>query len=403
MSFIISGLHMISRGNKRGRIRINITTYKSREHYQECKMEDRAKIKCCNKGYHNQYVCAICLNSKTEDRTKECCKKIPKSCPICQKNQECNGKFKERDRFADEKEPVCALRHRTEDCIEKSPNIKERSNCSHNTKGRLASERDRSPNAKTVQTSDTNVSQGLTLLNEVLTVFQNNKVEINKEKVKTGLLKDAAVSTLDNNNEKTPKDKAKLTVSTFQYSIDDKKNITENGKFTLVNCCQPIYVKTQNSLDLIKHKSSSIPQMKLEELKYSLKEKSRSKDAIEEVNRMFATVRKSGRHTENSNRPMVRSGPRVLPLVKSHPVKQDFGPEYNDLHVCKCCQTRMSSGDSKTDCCHDKQKEKCDKCVYMLCCHYEKSRKVQTGVLICEHCRDMNEEQGCHNCMEDGG
>ncbi|KAJ8704606.1 hypothetical protein PYW07_011794 [Mythimna separata] len=388
-------------------IRINITTYKNQEHTED-EMEERTNKKYCNKAYHNKFVCAICLNPKVEDRNCECCKKVSKSCPICQNTKECCGKVKEKERRVAEKETFCVMRNKTRDYRDKSPVTRDRIiDCSGNIKGRVIEQEKirREPIAKTVQTSDTNVAQGLSLLNEVLTVFQNKKVDINKEKVKSGLLRDVAVSTADEVDEKTQKDKSKLSVSTFQYSIDDKKNIIENGKFTVMNCCQPVYLKAQNSLDLLKHKSSSIPQMKLEELKYSLKEKSRSKDAIEEVNRMFATVRKGGKFTENSNRPMVRSGPRVLPVVKTPDQnKKDFGTEQSEIYSCKCCQTNMSSGDSfvKPQCGHGSDKVKCDKCVYMLCCHYEKAHKMQTGVLMCEHCRVLNDEC-CQNCVDDSG
>lgn len=359
---------MLSSATKK-KICIHITTYKREELDQDNDMDEKAN----KKGYkaHNKFVCAICLNSKVDDKSKECCKKISKSCPICQKNcVNCANTHKmEKERVVADKEKAIT---------------------------------DKDSNVKTVQTSETNVAQGLSLLNEVLTVFQNKKVDINKEKVKSGLLKDVAVSTDDKNDEKNAKDQSRLTVSTFQYSIDESKK-PENGKFTIVNCCQPDFVKkSQYSIDLIKHKSSSIPQMKLEELKYSLKEKSRSKDAIEEVNRMFATVRKPGKHMENSNRPVVRNGPRVLPVVKNKVYqenKKDLSVEVNDKHSCKCCQTCMSSGDSfmKNDCGHDSEKERCDKCVYMLCCHYENKRKRQTGVLICEHCRSLNEEHYCQH------
>ncbi|PZC84798.1 uncharacterized protein LOC110384653 [Helicoverpa armigera] len=351
---------------------IHITTYRPR--YEE--MDE--KVKNCFKG-HNKYVCSICLN-KGGEKNGECCKKAPKNCPICQKNRECTT----RDCSAGKKDKPTAT--------EKAGILKD-------------------PNVKTVQTSDTNVSQGLTLLNEVLTVFQNKKVDGTKEKVKPGRFKDAAVSTDDKTDERSVKerDRPRLTVSTFQYSIDEnKKYAYENGHCVIVNCCQPDFVRKQNSIDLIKHKSSSIPQMKLEELKYSLKEKTKSKDAIEEVNRLFATVKRPGKMSENSNRPMVRNGPRVLPVVNSnyHDVvkKKNFGVECN-VHSCKCCHTCMSSGDAfpKNECCHD-ENEKCEKCVYMLCCHYESVRKrqKQNGVLICEHCRDMHEGHFFqHNYVDD--
>ncbi|CAH0698035.1 unnamed protein product [Spodoptera exigua] len=329
---------------------------------------------------NQKYVCAMCLNNRVEGKSSECCRKIPKSCPICIKSRDC--------------------------CVSEGKKDKE-------TKDKCVPSKD--PNAKTVQTSDTNVAQGLSLLNEVLTVFQNKKVDMNKEKVKSGVvLKDAAVATDDRYNDKNIKDRTRLTVSTFQYSIEESKKVHhETGRFIIVNASQPEVVGSRNSVDLIKHKSSSIPQMKLEELKYSLKAKTRSKDAIEEVNRLFATVRKpSPKNSDMSNRPMVRNGPRVLPVVNNNfntttePYKRDFGYACDNSQnsSCKVCQTCMSSGDSnsKNECSHS-DKQKCDKCVYMLCCHYENKRKVQTGVLICDHCRELNEEYGGHHsCMEDG-
>ncbi|XP_035455477.2 uncharacterized protein LOC118279800 [Spodoptera frugiperda] len=372
---------MISVSNGRS-VSIKITTYiKPSDLIGKAKMDDRSPKKCQKS---QKYVCSLCLNNRVEGKGSECCRRIPKSCPICQKTKESalNEVKKEKD------------------VRDKGVDMKEVPN--------------KDPNVKTVQTSDTNVAQGLSLLNEVLTVFQNKKVDMNKEKVKSGLLKDVAVATDDQNDDKNLKDRARLTVSTFQYSIEDSKRCHENGKFIIVNSSQPEVVGCRNSVDLIKHKSSSIPQMKLEELKYSLKAKSRSKDAIEEVNRLFATVRKpSQKISDASNRPMVRNGPRVLPVVNNNyslyaePNKRDLGFECVNPHnsSCKVCQTCMSSGDSNTknECCHP-DKQRCDKCVYMLCCHYEKQRKVQTGVLICEHCREMNEEYCCqHDCIEDSG
>ncbi|XP_075988020.1 uncharacterized protein LOC142984351 [Anticarsia gemmatalis] len=341
--------HMITSASPNKKIWIHITTYKPD---WTVEMEE----KCTKKPIKpNKFVCAICLNSKNNEKNTECNKKINKPCPICLKSCDQCQNTKQKAKVDDLKS-----------------------------------------NVKNVQTSDTNVSQGLNLLNEVLTVFQNKKVDVNKEKLKSGLFKDAAVSTEDFNKKPHPR----LTVSTFHYSIGDNKK-QENGKFTVLSSCQPDFIRNRNSIDLIKHKSSSIPQMKMEELKYSLKEKSRSKDAIEEVNRMFATVRKAGKNIENSNRPVVRSGPRVLPVVKNL-VRQEMknvNVESSERISCKCCQTCMSSGDSsmKRECCHEVD----DKCVYTMCCHYPNKVKQQSGV-ICEQCRSLNDEYNCEhgNCDE---
>lgn len=352
---------MISSATRK-KICIHITTYKpSSQEKSMPNMEERANRRNCKA---NKFVCAICLNARMEDKN-DYNKQITKSCPICQKSCDyCQNTYKrEKEKFSSE--PIL------------------------------------DPNVKNVQTSETNVSQGLNLLNEVLTVFQNKRVDITKEKEKPGLFKDVGVSTEDTHK----RHPTKLTVSRFQYSIDETKK-EENGKFTVVSSCQPDFVrKSQYSIDLIKHKSSSIPQMKLEELKYSLKEKSRSKDAIEEVNRMFATVRKSGRNIENANRPMVRNGPRVLPVVKNLVRQETNNVSVDGTDNCRCCQTCMSSGDSciKQECCQDMDYERCgsNKCVYMMCCHYQNKKKMQAGVMICDHCKNLKDEyhceQGCLN------
>ncbi|CAH0716892.1 unnamed protein product, partial [Brenthis ino] len=273
----------------------------------------------------NRFICSICLNkhsSKEDMRYTESCKRKSKSCPICQKN---NGKAGDKERDAQEV----------------------------------------GINGKNVQTSQPDVTQGLNLLNEVLTVFQNKKQsEIKKDKSKTIILKDACVGT----ERITPK----LSVSKmFLYSIEENGN--NSGKCEVINC-QP-ESKSQFSIDLFKHKSSSIPQMKLDELKNSLRQKKTSKDAIEEVNRIFATVRKLD--TTDPNRPMIRNGPRVLPVVK---IENKFS-ENDDAATLKCnCQNyKMSSGDS-FECCHKNKRN--DETFYM-CCHYQHCLNVE----YCVNCR----------------
>lgn len=340
------------------KISIYITTYKPDFKWKKnLEMDERTKKTC--RARNN--LCSICLKSKFEQKNGDCYKIITQSCPICQKSRDrCCTSNKDKDKEICDSEDV--------------------------------------HNVKDVQTSDTNVSQGLNLLNEVLTVFQKKKREINKDKMKTVHSKDVAVST-DNT-----KDSSRLTISKFNYSIEERKK-PEIGAFVIVNSFQPDFIrKSQYSIDLIKHKSSSIPQMKLEELKYSIKEKSKSKDAIEEVNRMFATVRKTAKYIENSNRPMVRNGPRVLPVVKSMVCQDTMSANMEvEKHPCTCCQTCMSSGDSfaKLECGHEINNLSCDRNVYMLCCHYQNRRKMQTGMLTCDHCRRFKDCRCEHNNNDD--
>ncbi|XP_028033687.1 uncharacterized protein LOC114245646 [Bombyx mandarina] len=215
--------------------------------------------------------------------------------------------------------------------------------------------------------------ESYTLFNEVLNILRNkkNKVDVRKNK-------DAGTNT-------DFKIKPILVASKiFSYSIEG----SSNKDFTVINSCQPKN-KTECAINLLKHKSSSIPQMKIEEIKQNLKENAKSRDSIEEVNRMFARVRNSDYKDENEfgvNRPITRKGPRVLPVVKTN--------YQNSPDHCKCCQTKhcMSSGDSI-------KRGRDEKCVYMMCCHYDNSRHTQTGVLFCERCRFVNSKCKLENCQ----
>ncbi|XP_030020404.2 uncharacterized protein LOC115440298 [Manduca sexta] len=310
-------------------VHIEITTYKSNI-YQSTDMNGQIYPK----PYFNRFICDLCLNSKPERETVQ--NRKTKTCPICQRNITAN---KITNDIAENKEFK----------VKKS-------------------------NSKEVQTqSDTNPN--FDLLDEVLKAFKSKK-EID---VKTKLSKDVETSTDDLNG------KAKLTCSkVFLYSIGDNK--TDYKVCTVVNSYPS---EGKKSIELIKHKSSSIPQMKMDELKHALREKTKSKDAIEEVNRMFATVRKYDLENSNdNNRPMIRHGPRVLPVVKTKPIVE-----------CKYCQVNcMSSGDSANECYHRKNENKCEKCVYMLCCHYKNNTKLmQNDVVLCENCR---EKHSCEKCID---
>ncbi|CAK1548960.1 unnamed protein product [Leptosia nina] len=259
----------------------------------------------------NRFVCSMCSNKKTEiDRAE----RLGKLCPIC---------------------------------FTKFPDT--------HTKKNLKT--------KLVQTAETDTAQGITLLNEVLHVFQSKKVDSNSKR----MLKDASVNT----------DGKHLVMSEiFQYSIEDDSHTKSEGKFTLINCEPSPTKRMEPRVILSKHKSSSIPQMKLEELKHSLKEKTKSKDAIEEVNRMFANVRKFNFDSE-TNRPLIRNGPRILPVVKTATFAEDSCAKYKY----QCDQDyQMSSGDSGLQGC---KKEQCAECLYM-CCHYQRYK--------CENCQVKSDE-----------
>ncbi|XP_045782401.1 uncharacterized protein LOC123878990 [Maniola jurtina] len=349
--------------NKYKTVEIDITTYKTKQrenHHSDAMNENiTERYKKCNQ---NRFICSICLNKKAsqeDNRHKECCKRKSKSCPICQKACEIdefnNGHKKNGHRKVEMGDEATKL-----------------DNVSKDTNG------------KNIQTSQPDVTKGLTLLNEVLTVFQNKKqLETkNHNTSKTVILKDASVET----DRQTTK--PKLTFSkTFLYSLGDNDDIQKNGKFSIINSQPEIgetVIKSQFSIDL-KQKSSSIPQMKLEELKQSLKQKTKSKDAIEEVNRMFGNVRKQelGESLDDSNRPMIRSGPRVLPVVKTnnHNSESKNTKEQQDCCHCQNCY-HMSSGDSIQGCCYLERYDKCCK----ACCHH-----IHRRAEVSEHCYSKND------------
>lgn len=301
-------------------IYIDIVTYKRKPYKRRKLIMDKDKYKYNT----NRFVCSVCLNrnaSKEDTKYVECCRRKSKTCPICQKNY---------NQFIEYPE------------------------LSITTKETIL--------AKNVQTSQSDVTKGLSLLNEVLNEFQNKKQTVTKkDKSNTIILKDACVN--------TERNVPRLSVSKiFYYSINEDVVNGNNCKCSIINC-QP---EIKTSAALFKHKSSSIPQMKLDELKNSLKQKTTSKDAIEEVNRMFANVKKIDK-SEN-NRPLIRNGPRVLPVVKTGKLCD------NNVGIatlnCNCQNFKMSSGDS--ECCHRGNYE----CLHM-CCHYQQRLNVE----YCSNCR----------------
>ncbi|XP_059058935.1 uncharacterized protein LOC131852289 [Achroia grisella] len=347
------------------KVQIHITTFETELH------ENIEENKIMNKDNRNRYrntannktVCSICLNTKTVDKEK--IEEIRIICPICHKNNQCD-KYGCDNRTMTEKQQA-------------NHEKREQETKKHNT--------------KVIQTSHSDITQGLNLLNEVLTVFQSKKqLSVERATSKTALSKDAYTIT-----EVKPKNcdlKPKLSLSrVFQYSIEEDTKIYDNYNFRIVHYFQPDYMR--KSQHLIKRKSSSIPQMKLEELKHSLKEKNKSKDTIQEVNRMFATVKKNeiSNCLEYSNRPAVRNGPRILPVVKTKD-HEDANIEFNKKteleHNCTCCgmNQQLSSGDSLNHMCHKMcHEKKCDKCIYTLCCHYENSHQIKHKPQVCEFCK----------------
>lgn len=340
-------------------VNIEITTFKKNNPSRNQRtMTDCVKRRNTNdQTSYNQtsrFICSVCLNTKCprEDKDDIASRRKTKSCPVCERQIEA--------------------------CIEKNASGKE-----IKTTEVLSS-----PNCKKVQTSQTNINEGLNLLNEVLTVFQNKKVDDKKK------LKDAAVVT-----ENRKVSNANLGFSkVFSFSIKNEDRFRDDSKFSVINSHQP-YVITKSNINLSKHKSSSIPQMKMEELKKSLKDKTKSKDAVEEVNRMFATVRKNYNemNSSNTNRPLVRSGPRVLPVVKTNMSNSHLKVEKSEENIpqtkkfenFKRCQTTnyyLSGGDSAQCCCivNDKEKDD-DVCVYRHeCDHLQKQRR--PDIFVCKFC-----------------
>ncbi|XP_061726453.1 uncharacterized protein LOC133531997 [Cydia pomonella] len=328
------------------KVRINITTYSKPKRKYIVEMNKT----CGSRNENSRFICSICLNSNArnlEQSNLECDKRKSKSCPMCQGT-------------------ATNLSH-------------ERTNKTDKIENKVEDSR-----IKTVHPPKINVDHGLNLLTEVLTVFQSQKEHNDKEKSRTIVLKDACVAA------ELGKTKPKLSLSKiFQLSIEGGC-VQESGKFCLVNACQPkVATNSQCSIDLIKHKSSSIPQMKMEELKNSLKEKTKTnKDAIEEVNRMFATVKRDD-NFDNINRPLVRNGPRVLPVVKTSSEKpsqrrSDEDSDRSHNEICKCCQNNqnyyLSSGDSLA------KRERCEKSINVECCNKNHNR-LSKEIQVCERCR----------------
>lgn len=343
------------------KVNIEITTFK-RNTFAKSQRTMTDGVICKNRNNQtsqnqSRFICSICLNTKPlkDDRDDIDTRRKTKSCPVCQRN--------------------------LETCFEKY------------TPGKDNNTEILSNSCKKVQTSHTNITDGLNLLNEVLTVFQNKKIDDKK------ILKDAAVVTehrnISNNNLRISK--------VFSFSIRCDDRLRDDPKFSVIDCHQP-YLNAKSNINLSKHKSSSIPQMKMEELKKSLKDKSKSKDAVEEVNRMFATVRKNYHQMNESNRPLVRSGPRVLPVVKTNhsntQIKVDKSEENilaqeKKLQNFKCCQTNnyyLSGGDSVQRFCifNDKQKESNNKNVYRLECEFPQKQK-RPEIVVCKCCGNKSE------------
>ncbi|XP_026316284.1 uncharacterized protein LOC113227549 [Hyposmocoma kahamanoa] len=338
------------------RVNIEITTFKRNIFAKDQRtMTDgvmcRNRNSQTNRNHNSRFICSICLNTNSpkEDRDDLDPRRKTKSCPVCQRN--------------------------LETCIEKCTPKKDSS----------------SINCKTVQTSLTDISEGFNLLNEVLTVFQTQKVDCKK------LVKDAAVLT----EHKKPSNVNLEISKIFSFSVRCEDRFKDDSKFSVIDCHQP-YVSGKSHINLSKHKSSSIPQMKMEELKKSLTEKIKSKDAVEEVNRMFATVRKNYHEMSESNRPLVRSGPRVLPVVKTgvsnNLIKMEksegnIPSQEKKLKNFQCCQTSnyyLSGGDSvqRFSIVNDNQRENDNKNVYR--CEYPQIQK-RPEIFVCNCCGNKSE------------
>lgn len=299
---------------KQGTIYIEITYNRKEPLTKSTKMTEDSKQRG---DYNRKFICSICLNTRPADSCKPC-QLCQRSCPNS------HGQLQDR-----------------------------RTNSESYSKEITQSTK---TDTKTIQTSQTDVSKGLNLLNEVLNVFQTKKSsEIRKSK--TVILKDASVST-----ERNSASLQKLSTSKiFQHSIEGESCCNRN-KFVIVSSSQPCYSKASDlSIDLNRPKSSSIPQMKLEQLKHSMKEitPKKSNDATEEVNRMFANVMKVHDDVDNSNRPVTRLGPRVLPVVKTRVTTNEqkqanrqtnkVSPRLERVYNkdCSCCVNyNLSSGDS---------------------------------------------------------
>lgn len=273
-------------------IHIHITTYQQMKPVKINHKESTDEMYSPN----NKFTCPFCLNTRQELRmvNKE---NGNIECPFCKKYFIASNHIFKKE---------VAL------------------NCPDN-EYKISIEVDVEKKAKYVQTSLINAVEGFDLLNEVLEVFKDKRNSISDKKSKT--YKDVCVCT-------TPSSGPRLTISkTCNISINNNSyNNADKSSYIVIHSSEPVNHITSNcSRNLLKHKSSSIPQMKIEELKYSLKEKSSSKDTIQEVNRMFATMKtRETREIANFNRPNIRNGPRLLPVVSN-----TLFPETNNLH-CSC-------------------------------------------------------------------
>lgn len=351
---------MISRENYKS-VRIHILTYKkklypiNKQHNNMSEELKHTKIAPTNK-----VACPVCSNFNKVARNAEESKKIhklfSKTCELCLQTPKMLNNHQDKVKY-------CA-----NEIISDSKACKKCCRARQRSIG--------------MQTNQTDLNKNLNLLNEVLTVFQNNK-EISK----TVSQKDAYIST---DAIQAPN----LRISkVFQFSTDDPI-ICVNDRSTIITSHEDI-VRNRCSLDLSKHKSSSVPQMKLDELKSSVKEKARSKDAVEEVNRMFANVTRKRQDDEDKdlNRPSVRNGPRILPVIK-----KEERASYSIDHIlspCRFCRSDdFSSGDSflrtsehSENCNQKENSDKTDNCVYM-CGRYKCCRRKQKGFMHCKCCGD---------------
>ncbi|KAJ2939366.1 hypothetical protein O0L34_g13461 [Tuta absoluta] len=267
------------------------------------------------------------------------------------------------------------------------------------------------------------------LLTEVLTVFQTKRTEPIRRNCT--LNSDCKPASFQAANDVKRKINTLSVSKLVKYSINE--NDTRNSGFMIIDSHQPDKHKsTTSSIRLFrKDKSSSIPQMKLEELKYSLKEKSKPlNDTVQEVNRMFAIVGKFEKSSKDdlNNRPITRSGPRILPVVNTESPrlktkelvdnfsivsnqktpqenlrgKKDNYSEISEsrrlIQSGKMCQTNdyyMSGGDSKESCSDVLVEKNCRKLVYALPCYHNGSNQQ------CECCsRRRNSCKCCKECSK---
>ncbi|GBP15612.1 hypothetical protein EVAR_5310_1 [Eumeta japonica] len=264
------------------KIHVYITIFGDRENGRQLNMCDAGADKKRRVNDSNKFICSVCLNNRhADDAEEEIARLRTESCPVCRRHfDSCQSHVTRK--------PT------------KDKNTVDDLTSTHSPKGN-----------RKVQATQTEVAQGLSLLNEVLNVFQNHKSEETKfGNGKSSRYKDAGMVT-------DGKDRLLTVCNLYQFSVTDDKSSLKNFVVLDSKCTEK--PKVEPVICLIKQKSSSIPQMKIDEIKFSLKEKTKSKDAIDEVNRMFATVRKSDLNDalDSTNRPMLSNAPRVLPVAKS--------------------------------------------------------------------------------------